>query len=122
MITLFKWAIVDAAEMSETNFQRDAVIEAMEREKRQLAKTINELRAEVTELFAVVSSKEETIANQDSHVSALLKEVSNLQAENHDLNQEVLQLQKTTFAELPKPEKPKGGRPRKTEKPISVVL
>ena len=96
MITIFKWSIVDAAEMSETLFQNDAEIEALEREKAQLAKTIDARNKEAAELRT---------------------RIAELETENADLDKEIKAMQKATITPLPgngTPEKKTPGRKKAT--------
>lgn len=79
-----------------------AVIEALEKEKRILATMLDNLRIEAT------TQNQELLTAQN-----LAAQVPILEDQIAELDKEVLQLQKTSFAELQKPQKPKGGRPKK---------
>ncbi len=105
MITFYKWAIVDARELSETFFENDAIIEALEKQKSQLAKTINDLRAEVTELCKQASLKDETIAGLQQSLIERDKIVNALQADKlqRDLYAELAEQNRITIEQIDRP-------------------
>jgi len=87
-----------------------AEIEALELEKTQLAKTNQELAKPLDALRV----KYEEMITINGRLNAGLDTKDQQIAE---LEKEVLALQKTSFAELPKPVPPKGGRSRKAATP-----